>query len=204
MKTGCPDAIQHCEPIFRKLVNPQLRDSLQTDIQILTALVEDENEVQQVAETKSVHAFSRELCLAFQHSRNNTASSGHFVSDISIHGLTFSTFSKHCGNACVLIRESNDATPLPAKVVHIIEILKEGTSKTYLVVRRLEPATLHHDPFSRYPALRSRLWQRRLMDLEVLTPSQILSHCARLPIKLGQEKYFAVLSLCYVLDSSYT
>lgn len=204
MKTGCPDAIQHCEPIFRKLVDPQLRDSLQTDIQILTALAEDENEVQQVAATKSVHAFSSKLCLAFQRSQIDTASSGHFVSDISIHGLTFSTFSKHQGNACVLIRESNDATPVPAEVVHIIEILEEGTSKTYLVVRCLKPATLHHDPFSRYPALRSRLWQRRLMDLEVLMPSQILSHCARLPIKLGQENYFAVLSLCHGLDSSYT
>lgn len=181
-----------------------MRDSLQTDIQILTALVEDENESQQVAATKSVHVFPTELRLAFQRCQINTTSSGHFISDVSIHDLTFSTFSKHRGNACVLIRESNNATPVPAEVVHIIEILEKGTSKTYLAVQCLEPATLQHDPFSRYPALRTRLWKRRLMDLEVVMPSQILSHCARLPIKIGQEKYLAVLSLCHGLDSSYT
>ena len=181
-----------------------MRDSLQTDIQILTALVEDEDEAQQVAATKSVHAFPTDLCLAFQHSQIDTASSGHFVSDISIHGLMFSTLSKHRSNACVLIREPNDMIPMPAEVVHIIEILEEGTSKTYLAVRRLEPVALHHDPFSQYPALRTQLWTGRLMDLEVVMPSQIISHCARLPIKVGQEKYFAVLSLCHGLDRSYT
>ena len=183
MKTGCPDTIQHCEPIFRKLVDPQLRDTLQTDIQIFATLVEDENEAQQVPATRSVDAFPTELCLAFQRSRIGTAYSGHFISNVSIHGLTFSTFSKHPGNACVLIRESNDETP--AEVVHIVEISEEGMNKTYLAVRRFEPATLHHDPFSQYPALRTRLWKKRLMDLEVVTPSQILSHCARLPIKIG-------------------
>jgi hypothetical protein len=179
-----------------------LRDSLQTDIQILTAL-EDEN-AHQVAATKSVHVFPTELRRAFQRSQIDTTSSGHFVSDMSIHGLTVSTVSKHRGNASVLMKESNDATPIPAEVVHIVEISEKGTSKTYVAVQRLKPATLHHDPFSRYPALRTRLWKTRSLDLEVITPSQILSHCARLPIKIGQEKYFAVLSLCRGLDTGYT
>ena len=190
-------------PYLSQTYQAQLRDSLQTDIQILTALVEDENETQMVAVTKLAHVFPTELCLTFQRSQIDTASSGHFVSDISIQGLTFSTFSKNRGNACVLIREPNDMIPMPAEVVHIIEILEEGTSKTYLAVRRLEPVALHHDPFSRYPALRTRLWKRRLSDLDVVVPSQILSHCARLPIRIGQEKYFAVLSLCRGLDCSY-
>lgn len=197
MKTECPDAIRHCEPIFRKLVDPQLRDSLQTDIQCLAALVHNDEDVQTVA-TKIMSLFPTELQLAFQRSQIDAPASGHFVSNFSIHGLMFSTFSHHHGNACVLLRATNDATPIPAEVAHIVEVSMEGTSKTYLAVRRHKPAPLHHDPFSRYPALRARLWQTPIPDLEVVMPSQILSHCARLPIKIGQEKYFAVLSLCRV------
>ena len=98
------------------------------DIQILTALVKDENEAQQVTAAKSVHAFPTELCLAFQCSQIDTAFSGHFISNVSIHGLMFSTFSKHCSNAYVLIRESNNATLISTEIVHIIEIVEEDIS----------------------------------------------------------------------------
>lgn len=195
MKTGCPDAIRHCESIFRKLVDPQLRDSLQTDIQTLAAVVEDETEAQHLAATKTMHSIPQEVCLAFQRSRIDSPSSGHFVSNILIHGLMFSTFSKHRGNACVLIRTADDRATIPAEIAHIIEVSTGELSKTYVAVRRHKPAILHHDPFSRYPALRAQLWETRLSDLEVVMSSQILSHCARLPIKMGQDEYFAVLSL---------
>ena len=205
LKSGCPDAVKHCESIFRKLVDPQLRDSLQTDIQSLAALVEDledESEAYQVAAIKTRRLFPTELSLAFQRALIKAPSSGHFLADISIRGLTFSTFSKHPGNACVLISADDDATQTPAQVAHIIETSLEGTHKIFLAVQRYKPATLHHDPFFRYPALRAQLWETRLLDLEVVTPSRILSHCARLPIKIGQEKYFANLSLCRVSSSS--
>ncbi len=195
MKTECPDAIRHCESIFRKLVDPQLRDSLQTDIHTLGAVVKDETEAQHLAATKTMRLIPRELFLAFQPSSIDSPSSGHFLSNILIHGLMFSTFSKHRGNACVLIRTAEDTTPIPAEIAHIIEIL---TGETYLAVRRHKPAILHHNPFSRYPVLQGQLWETRLSDLEVVMLSQILTHCARLPIKIGQDKYFAVLSLCRV------
>jgi len=179
-----------------------LRDSLQTDVQTLAALVEDESESHQEVDTKTMRLFPTELNLAFRHAQIKAPTSGHFLSDISIHGLTFSTFSKHSGNACVVVRAANDASPTPAQVVHIVEISMEGTHKTFLAVQRYKPATIHHDPFSRYPAFRARLWETRLSDLEVLTPSQILSHCTHLPIQIGQKKYFANVSLCRVSGPS--
>src|ERR1700678_676724 len=40
-KSECPKIIQNCQPIFQRLVDPQLRDTLQTDMQILSSLTED-------------------------------------------------------------------------------------------------------------------------------------------------------------------
>jgi hypothetical protein len=39
-KTQSPEVIQNCQPMFQKLINPQLQDSLQTDMRVLSSLVE--------------------------------------------------------------------------------------------------------------------------------------------------------------------
>src|SRR5271156_216699 len=40
-KSQCPEVIQNCQPMFQKLVDPQLRDTLQTDMWMLSSLTED-------------------------------------------------------------------------------------------------------------------------------------------------------------------
>ncbi|KAF8518162.1 hypothetical protein BU17DRAFT_91293 [Hysterangium stoloniferum] len=199
LKTGCPDIIRHCESIFHKLVDPQIRDSIQTDIQSLGALLKDENDVQHVVVIKqTMHLLPTELCLTFQHSQIEAPPSGYFLSNFSICGLTYSTFSKHHGNACIMIKAPNDAKPVPAKVAHSIEFSIEGMNKTYLAVQRHKPVTLHHDPFSQYPILQAQLWETQLSNLEIVMLGQISLHCAQLPVEIGHEKYVAVLSLCCI------
>jgi len=41
LKSGCPEAIQHCKVFFDKLLNPQVRDSLVTDIHSISAVEDD-------------------------------------------------------------------------------------------------------------------------------------------------------------------
>ena len=42
-KLGCPEVIQNCQLIFQKMVDPQLRGTLTTDIRSISSLFEDEN-----------------------------------------------------------------------------------------------------------------------------------------------------------------
>ena len=87
-------------------------------MQTLAAVVEVETETQHLAATKTMRSIPRELYLAFQHSQIDPPSSGHFASDILICGLMFSTFSKHRGNACILIKIADDAA-IPAEITHV-------------------------------------------------------------------------------------
>lgn len=47
-KSGCPEVIKHTEIIFHKLVDPQLRDSLQTDIWSFEQMGADDEEYSEV------------------------------------------------------------------------------------------------------------------------------------------------------------
>src|SRR5271155_540157 len=44
-KSECPEALKNCHPVFLKLVNPQVRDTLTTDINALTSLFDDVEEL---------------------------------------------------------------------------------------------------------------------------------------------------------------
>ena len=40
LKLGCPEAVQHCKPFFDRLLNPQIQDSLVTNIHTISAKAE--------------------------------------------------------------------------------------------------------------------------------------------------------------------
>jgi hypothetical protein len=44
-KAECPQALQHCEPMFKKLVNPDIRSTLVNDILKFSLLDDDDEDI---------------------------------------------------------------------------------------------------------------------------------------------------------------
>ena len=116
---------------------------------------------------------------------------------ITIHGLKFAVAAKHPGNSCVIV-SSEGGSPRPAHIVYILKFDTPETPSTYLAVRRYKPANIKYDPFSMYPALQTKLWDSQFADIEIIKTSQLLSHFACLPVRLGNRSFNAVISLSRV------
>lgn len=201
-KTGCPEVIRHSETIFSKLVDPQIRDTLTTDIRILSVLLNGE-ENGEIADASGLvgrvlQTLPADLRSAFTLAgMDDTTSRGHLLPNFLINGLFYSISSKHAGNSCVMFSPAVGQQLVPARIIYIVQIMDSGTLSTYLAVRRHKPLDgSHSDPYLHFPVLRAQLWDSQLNDgLEILIPTQISSHFACLPIKVGQRKLIVALSL---------
>lgn len=187
-KPGCPEVIQHSWFIFEKPIAPQSRSSLFTDIHTLSTQLEEEMQPQEV---KRIHAtaLSPELRCAFSRAGVNAAHRAQSLSHLTINGLTYTTSSKHAGNACALITFPGCQQVLPCQIVYIVQFQSGNDTATYLGVRRHKPAQIRLDPYLRYAALRAKIWDSRLGDLEVVKAPHVKSHFACFPIQMeGQDQ----------------
>ena len=197
LKSGCPEVIQHCKGFFDELLNPQARNSLVTDIHAMSATEETESDLFEYPNEQIARPIPAEIRNALYSASPNLPLRAVLQSHIAISGLKFAVASKHPGNSCILI-SSESGIPQPAQLVYILEFRTSETSSTFLAVRRYEPANILYDPFSKCSALRAKLWDTRLADIEIITTSRVLSHFACLPIQLGAQSFNAVLSLSRV------
>lgn len=202
-KSSCPEVIRHSEAIFRRFVDPQMRDSLQTDIQAFASLLNEDDITHKTEIMEAPHTFPGELQQAFKASKITAPAHGRLLSNLSLGGLIYSTFSKHRGNSCVLFIRSKDMEALPAQIAYIVQFTAAGITETYLGVRCHKPAKLVHDPFSSFLVLRTAIWDAELGDLEIIRPAQITSHFACLPILINEHLFIAALSLSRVGFSFY-
>lgn len=197
-KTGCPEVIQHSEFIFSKLVEPQIRDTLTTNIRTLSVLLngEDNDEITDGPVERVSQTLPADLRSAFTLAGMDTASRSHLLPNFLINGLSYSISSKHAGNSCVMFAPADGQQLVPARIIYIVQIMDSGTLSTYLAVRRHKPVDGISDPYLRFPVLRTQLWDSQLNDgMEILIPTQISSHFACLPIEVGQRKLIVALSL---------
>ena len=105
LKEGCPPAIKNCSGHFSKFVDPQVHNTLLTDIAHFLALEEEANEHLDVK--GKMMAILAELHKAlkthFQGFSSSILCKAKVLSSYMMNGLTFSTFTQHQGNSFILV-----------------------------------------------------------------------------------------------------
>ena len=150
-KTGCPEVIRHSETIFSKLVEPQIRDTLTTDIRTLSVLLngEENDEIADGLVERVSQTLPADLRSVFTLAGMDTTSRGHLLPNFLINGLFYSISSKHAGNSCVLFSPAVGQQLVPARIIYIVQIMDSSTLSTYLAVRRHKALDGISDPYLR-------------------------------------------------------
>jgi hypothetical protein len=194
LKECCPPAIKNCSGHFSKFVDPQVRNTLLTDIAHFLAEEEayeprDNVKGKMTAIPAGLH---KALKTHFQGS-SSMPREAKVLSSYMLNGLTFSTFTRHRGNSFILVRRPS----LPSVPAQIESMLQTPSNDTFFVARYfLKP--LSNDPFKKYPLLQSSLWSQELGQLVIVNPKDVESHFACLAFKWNGTDSFAVVSLSRV------
>jgi len=199
LREGCPEAIKNCSGHFSKFLDPQVRNTLLTDISRFLALEEDNNEPAPDLKGKMTAIQEgpyKALRIYFQGASSNPREAK-VLSSYTLNGLTFSTFTRHRGNSFVLIRRPS----LPSVPARIESMLQISANEIYFVVRYFLK-TLSDDPFDKYPVLQSSLWSQDLGQLVVIKPQDVESHFACLAFEWRGTDSLAIVSLSRVFSSS--
>src|SRR5277367_4942567 len=109
-KLGCPEVIQNCKSIFQKMVNPEFRGTLTTDIRSISSLLDDKDEADVMASwnDRTVRSIPQEMQAALSPLYEVSPRTAQFLPHIAINGLTYTPYQKHRGNSCVLFTLSRD------------------------------------------------------------------------------------------------
>jgi lambda repressor-like predicted transcriptional regulator len=192
-KAGCPQALKNCQPIFRKLIDPQLRNTLITDIASFSGHADDESDIPE-RQTKPIppiiyNALRTSLDFLPPHHAE-------VFTHLTRKGITYAVASRHLGNSCILVLKSQMDRPYPAQIKHILGLQTTDAVETFVVVQRYKPMTVASDPYIRYPALQAKLWSQELInELEIITPDDIHSHFAACDMVWEGSPVTAVISL---------
>ncbi|KAF8801630.1 hypothetical protein BYT27DRAFT_7173847 [Phlegmacium glaucopus] len=191
LKDGCPPAIKNCSGHFSKLIDPQVRNTLRTDIARFLSLEDEADAPADITGRMTVIAEGPYKALqTYFNSTKGTPREAKILNSYTLNGLTFSTFTRHRGNSFILVRRPS----LPSLPARIESILQVPTGETYFVVR-FYLKTMSEDPFEKYPLLQSSLWSQDLGQLVIVKPQDVESHFAGLSfVWLGAE-CLAVVSL---------
>ena len=205
LKDGCPQAIKNCTHYFSKLIDPQVRNTLLTDIARFLSLDEEVDEpVDITGRRMAVIAEGpyRALQIYFNGSPE-TPREAKILTCYSVNRLTFTTFTRHRGNSFVLVRRPSVAS-IPAQIQTILQV---SSGEIYFLVQFFLK-TMAEDPFEKYPVLQSSLWSQDLGQLVVIKPQDVDSHFAGLSLTWCGARCLAVISLsrvttiCSELESS--
>ena len=180
IKTGTPGVIQNCEPIFRKFINPQIRNTLATDILGFSdQALDSEDEGSPPIRLKSISYLPDSLKDSILKHLGYLPTSASTLSMLTVAGVTYSVASKHSRNSCILLQSSSEAIFLPAQIEHIVRFVSNNniSSMTLVAVRRFKQFN-RSDPFSFYPLLRTQVWSHELGNLELNLVNAIQCHFA--------------------------
>ena len=194
LKEGCPPAIKNCSGYFSKLIDPQVRNTLLSDIAQFLSLEEEVDEPTDI--TGRITAIAegpyKALWTYFQGAKG-IPREARTLKCYTLNHLTFSTFTQHRGNSFVLVRRSS----LPSIPAQIESILQIPTKETYFVVRYFLK-TMLEDPFHQYPVLQMSLWSQNLGQPVIVNPQDVESHFACLSFDWQGAKCQAIISLSRV------
>lgn len=201
-RRGAPTVIRKCAPLLTRIINPQARSTLVTDILSLSG---DNSIGGRELQGSSQRMFDKRLPDALEKCILNTFGEplkASLSANATINGLTFSTSSKHLGNSSILLQSGNDGHFIPARIDYIANILckdhDESTAVRYVAARKYQPAVVKYDPFAAFPLVQARLFSQTLDELELYPLSAIDCHFAHLPITWEDQKMVVVISLSRV------
>lgn len=206
LKAGCPEAISNCQPFFEKLVNPQTRNTLITDMHTTLTMPldddDDDDESNVIWNDRTAKVLPEDLNaqLSLLLPNCHFEHKAQFLQNIQINGLTYSTAPKHAGNSCILFKAREDPNVItPGRIIQIFQILVSDSVQTYIAVRPHAQVNGIDDPYAHFPVLRARLYEACLTDLQIISLDQIVSHFACLPIQHDGRDLVVVASLHRVL-----
>jgi len=195
LKEGCPSAIKNCSGFFSKLIDPQVRNTLLSDIARFLSLVEEEDEPSEMGGRITTIAEGPYKALQiYFHGANRVPREARTFHCYTLNHLMFSTFTRHRGNSFVMVRRLS----LPSIPAQIDSILQISTQETYFVVRFFLK-TMLDDPFRQHPVLQTSLWSQNLGQLVIVKPQDVESHFASLFFEWLGAECQAVISLSRVL-----
>jgi len=180
--------------MFHKLINPQLRNTLITDIASLAGQQDnDDSTVEILTRPTPVPAHINALLISLHMHPPRQAD---FPSSVTVKGITYTVASKHLGNSCVLVSTNKGGRPYPVQIQSILRVVIQDTIKTLFIVQRYTEASVSFDPYTRYPALCAKMWSRHpCEDLTVVTVDDIQAHFAACPITWRGSDATVVISL---------
>jgi len=206
-RNGTPEVILNCKPMFQRLVDPQVRDTLVTDI--LTLFTDDadsendgllnECQLQQPVQSADALPVVLQDCLVATYGRCLHA---RLLSHLMISGITYSTSAIHLGNALILLKSPAPNKYLPARIDYIAQILFDDTDDghlvTFIAARKYKPSAVNIDPFRAFPFLQTQLWSRDLDSLELYPLQSIECHFAQSLVSWENSDLMVMISLSRV------
>jgi hypothetical protein len=185
--------------MFKKLLNPDTRNTLMTDMLSLLPLdgeEEDGNDNDTLPwDENTTKPISQDLCSALRESVGFTPSKARSLSHLTIGGLTYSVTSKHAGNSNILFKPHPDSPAIPSQIDYVLQFHVNETLRTFIAIRRHIRLQVEGDPFCHFPILQTQMWSRRLGPIEILEPDEILSHFAKADVTWEGVEVVVVASL---------
>jgi hypothetical protein len=211
LKSECPEALKNCQPMFEKLLKPQVRDTLVTDMLASLPLQDlddgndgDDGDADADAgawewDERGASPIPQDIFDALQCTLDfPPPRRARFLSHLTIQGLTYTISSKHSGNSQILIKANSAVDAVPCRITSILQFPVLNTIQTYVAVRRYGPSPIKNDPFLHFPMLRAQMRGTELGPLEIHTLDTVHSHFARGGLKWDGKDVNVVLSLSRV------
>lgn len=192
--------IRNSEPIFRKFIDSQIRNTLLTDIVGFSDedLDSGDDEGLPPMALKSISYLPESLKDCILKHLGYLPTSASTLSLLTVAGITYSVASKHSGNSCILLNVPSKTVFVPAQIEHIVQFVSNNDISgmtTLVAVRRFKRHNNQSDPFSIYPLLRTQIWSRKLGALELHPISAIQCHFARSTMVWEGEQVMVMVSL---------
>lgn len=203
-KSECPEALKNCHPFFIKLVNPAVRDTLTTDINTLTSLFDDIDELDDdtiIWDDKATRAIPPEVHEAissFIGPEVVVPRVAQFLPHFKRDSLTYAASYKHAGNSRVMLKSTGNVLPVPARIEYIVQLRLSMSARTLVAFRPYRQSSILPDAFSCFPVLQASILSDELGPIEITEPAQIACHFAYLPTEIGDEKILIAVPLSRV------
>jgi hypothetical protein len=199
----CSPVLQHCQPFFKKLLNPNVRDMLVTDMLSLSSLgnededYEDDTVAWDECTTQPIPLdLHGALCKVLDPAPPSKA---HFLSHLTVGGLMYTVASKHAGNSHALLKADSSGLPTPFQIDHILQMCISDKIQAFLAVQRYTcQQSKDSDPFYCFPMLQAGLWDDELGPLEILAPELIYAHFAKISMIWEGVDRLVIVSLSCV------
>ena len=125
-QTGTPEVIKNCKPIFQKLIYPQVRGTLVTDL--LSLAVDDFDDVQEekfdyASNTSPLPKMPESLMTCLLENFGETPRCIALLPNLTMKGIVYSAASRQIRNSSVLIHSGQPGVLIPAQIQCFVQLV---------------------------------------------------------------------------------